>query len=290
MRFALKIVLALLTGALVGCGGGGGGGGNAAPAQVSGRVLRAETNLPPNPAATVAIAGQSTTTAGDGTFTFQSVPSNATTLQVTADPAKPRTLTIALTANQNNNLGDIFVSDTGYTATATGRVVTQDTNQPVGNATVIIGGAQTKTAIDGTFSLANLPVGLGTVSNAPIGVVKANGFTDKPIIPPFILADGVNPLGDILIASPVGSNMPSPPYTITGKVTAQGAAAPNVTVTLAVGATTLGTTTTDANGDYFFWVVPATYTVSATRQGATQQVGVTLNRLDTPVTAPTINF
>lgn len=289
MRFSSGIGLLLLAGALVGCGGGGGGGG-AAPAQVSGRVLRAETNLPPNPAATATISGQSMATAGDGTFMFQSVPSNATTLQVTADPAKPRTLTIALTANQNNALGDIFVSDTGYTATATGRVVTQDTNQPVGNATVLIGGSQTQTGTDGRFTLGNLPVGLGTVPNVAIGVVKANGFTDKPIIPSFILADGVNPLGDILIASPVGSNTPSPPYTITGKVTAQGAAAPNITVTLSVGATTLGTTTTDANGAYFFWVVPAAYTVSATQQGVTKQVSVTLNRLDTPVTAPTISF
>ena len=46
-----------------------------------------------------------------------------------------RTITIKLSATQPNNLGDIYVSDTGYTATVTGRVVAlvNRTVQPIGN-------------------------------------------------------------------------------------------------------------------------------------------------------------
>lgn len=287
-RFWWAVLLAI---SLVGCGGGGGGGGNnAAPATVTGTVLLAETNAPVTDA-TVSIGGQATQVDQNGNFTLSNAPSNATTATITSASAKTRTLAIALTANQTTALGSIFLSTTGYTATTTGTVVTQDTNQPVGNATVNIAGAITHTATNGTFTLTNLPVDLGSIAGAAIGVVTASGFEDKPIQAPFVFQAGNNPLGNIVIASPVGSTTPPPPFTISGTVTVNKTPTAGITVSLSSGATKLGSTTTDNTGTYYFWVVPGTYTVSATHTGsAAKQVTVTLHSLNTPVTAPAIAF
>ncbi len=290
-RAWLLMGLALLI-SLIGCGGGGGGGGGgAAGATVKGRVLLVETNSPPDPAATVTIAGQSAQTdLQTGNFTLSGVPSNATTAVISAPGgSQTRTLTIRLTANQTNDLGDIYLSNKGYTATVTGHVVTQDTNQSVGNATVTIEAEQTKTDTNGRFSLTGLPVDLVSDANNPVGKVTASGFAD--VLLRFTLTTGTNDLGDIALPLLVSPTTPLPPYTITGKVTVQNTPAANITVTIASGGTTLGTTTTDSGGNYFFWVVPGTYTITAARSGSqNQQVNVTLTRLDTPVTAPTINF
>src|SRR5689334_6906635 len=79
----IVLTLALFAG-LAGCGGGGGGGNNSGtPVTVTGRVLRAETGLAPDPAATVTIGGTSVTTAADGTFTFNP-PGNATMAMIAA--------------------------------------------------------------------------------------------------------------------------------------------------------------------------------------------------------------
>lgn len=281
-------------------GGGGGGGGGGATATVKGTVLSVETNTAYTPPATITIGGQATTVQADGTFTISNAPASAKQASVAATGAQPRTLTIALTAGQTTDLGTIYLtSDTaGYTATVTGRIVTQDTNQPVGNATVQLAGATAVTSADptklGTFQIDNLPVGLGNVSGT-YGKVTANGFSDKPITDETLrlpLAAGANPLGDIPIASPVGSTPPTGPYTIAGSVTVQGAKpSAAVTIVLTNNGNTLATISTDANGGYSFWVVPGTYTVQAALSGyATKQINVTLQQLNTPVTAPTINL
>lgn len=290
---ALPMILLGLLLTLWGCGGGGGGGGGSSQVPVTGRVLQAETGLPPNPNATVTIGGSTATTTADGKFTLNA-SSKSTSATIAASGAQTRTLPIALVANQTNNLGDIFLSNTGYNATVTGRVVAQVSGQlqPVGNATVTIAGASTKTATDGTFTLSNLPVGLGNASGT-VGKVSAQGFEDKPITDitlGFPLAAGNNPIGDLLIAAPSGT-VPLPPYTITGVVQVKGTATKNLTVSLISNGNNLGSTTTDSNGAYFFWVVPGTYTVMASNtSGGTQTTNVTLTKLDTPVTAPVINF
>jgi hypothetical protein len=293
---SLPALLPLLV-LLAGCGGGGGGGGGT-PTSVTGRVLNAETGAPPNNGATVTIGGASAQTAADGTFTLANVPSTTTSGTVASSGAQTRTLTLALTAGQANNLGDVYITSdpAGYTANVTGRIITLDKGQPVGNATVILAGSSTKSGIDGTFTLTGLPVGLGNTSGT-FGVVKASGFEDKPItadVLRFPLAQGSNPLGDIPIASTVGTTPPNVPYTIAGTVTVHGqkpSAGQQIQVTLSAGSNVLGTMTADANGNYSFWVVPATYTVSVSLSGfTTKQVSVTLARLDRPVTAPTVDL
>ena len=295
-RLSVVIAAVALAALLSGCGGGGGGAPSGQPVTVTGRVLRAETGVAPNPAATIAIGGTTTTTAADGTFTL-TAPANATMATITAQGSMTRTITIALSATQPNNLGDIYVSDTGYTATVTGRVVAlvDGALQPVGNATVTLANVTTKTMTDGTFTLNSLPVDLGNVAGT-FGKVSAAGFEDKPITDvnlQFPLKAGANPIGDLLIAAPSGST-PLPPYTIKGVVQVGGQPKAGVTVALmmTVGGvpTTLGSTTTDATGTYTFWVTAGMYTVQATNAAAMQSTTVTLVRLDQPVTAPTINF
>jgi hypothetical protein len=216
---------------------------------------------------------------------------------IAAQGSMTRMITIALSATQANNLGDIYVSDTGYTATVTGRVVAQVSGaiQPVGNATVTIANVTAKTMTDGTFTLNGLPIDLGNVAGT-FGKVSATGFEDKPITDvnlQFPLKAGSNPIGDLLIAAPSGST-PLPPYTIKGVVQVGAQPLPSATVTLmhlVNGVpTTIGSTTTDATGTYTFWVTADMYTIQATNAGTMKSVSVTLVKLDQPVTAPTITF
>jgi hypothetical protein len=290
LLFAL--VLALF-GVLVGCGGGGGTPSPGTATSVTGRVLRAETDQPVT-GATVNIGGQSTTTITDGTFSLPSVNSATKTATVTPpSPGKPYTLTLALTAKSANNLGDIFTSDTGYTSSAIGTVVApiNGTQQAVGNATVTIAGSQVKTGTDGTFRIGNLAIGLGSDVNTPIGIISAPDFDSKPIFTQDIFVTGDNNLGTQILGAPVGKTPPNQPYTISGNVTSGGKAAVGVQVSIAPqGGISLGTVSTDASGNYFFWVVTGTYTVTATSGTATRSVTVTLAALDTPVSAPALAF
>jgi hypothetical protein len=248
-----------------------------------------ETSQAPSPVATVSIGSISTPTDSSGNFTLASVPENATSLTVTASGSATRTIPIQLTSG-TNALGIVFISDTGYTATASGTVVVSGTNQVVGGATVTIASLTTTTATDGTFTIANLPIGLGNVPGAVIGTVTATGFGVKQIVPQFAFVSGSNALGDVAIAPSVTSTTPVPPYTITGEVTVSGAAKSGVAVTLSQGATSLGSTTTDSTGAYYFWVVPGAYTVTATYNSSPKSTSTTLSQINTPVTATTIAF
>jgi hypothetical protein len=279
---------------LTGCGGGGGGGGNTGgggSTTVTGTVLSVTSGLPEPAGATVRIGGQTVTTDATGRFTLTGVNSGTTSGSVTAAGELPLPLTLALKANTANDLGTLYLSDVGYTATVTGRVVTTTTAgaQPVGGATVTIANATTISAANGTFTLTNLPVGLGATEGT-YGKVTAPTYEDKVITAEtlqFALVAGANPIGDVLIAQPTGS-VPSAPYTIKGVVTAGGAPAAGVSVSLAAGGVSLGSTTTDNTGTYYFWVVPGTYLISGVTGSTSVSTTVALTRTDVPVTAPTI--
>ncbi len=294
-QFVALAVIGTLA-ALAGCSNGGG---SAPPANtstsVTGRVLRAEANTP-EPNATVSIGSRTTTTATDGTFTLTNVDATVKVATITAAaPAIARTVALSLTAKTVNNLGDIFVSDTGYTATATGTVVApiNGTQQPVGNATVTIAGTQVKTGTDGTFRIDNLPVGLGASANVSIGTISAPDFETRQIFAPFVFETGMNALGTLPLGAPVGTVPPSLPYTVSGNVTV-GGKVPTVPVTVSItpvgGMTLSGNTTTDTSGNYTFWVVAGAYTVTALQGTDTRTVNVTLTSLDAPVAAPQIAF
>ncbi|HZT41214.1 MAG TPA: carboxypeptidase regulatory-like domain-containing protein [Chthonomonadaceae bacterium] len=287
-----------LMAASTGCGGGGGGGGGGgATTTVTGTVLQVDTASAPAHVATVTIGGQTVQTNKDGTFKVAGVPITATTAVVsdTADNLGTRTLAIQLANAPANDLGNIYLSAQGYTATVTGRVVTMVSGQtqPVGGAVVTISGSSATTATNGTFTLSNMPVGLGTIAGEIIGQVTASGFLTKTITSdqlPIPLTAGTNNIGDLLIAQPSGST-PPPPYTITGTVTVSGKPASGVPVSISLNNNNLGSTTTDSNGAYFFWVVPGKYTITASPSGVTpKSEQVTLQEADVPITAPTLSF
>ncbi len=306
----LVLAMGLFPLALAGCGGGGGGNPNPNPnngtTSITGKVLLV-SGAPPVAAGAAAGAPAATVTAGgvtanasstDGSFTLSGVNAGATSLTVTAKDGATtvnRTVPITLTANKPNDLGVIYVTADGYTANVTGRVttVTSTGTTGVGNARVTLAGVSTLTDASGAFALANLPVGLGTVPGQLIGIVSAAGFETLQITSEtirFPLAAGANPLSAFVIQIPSGAT-PLPPYTITGKATVAGVNTAGVTIRLVSNNVTIGSTTTDSSGTYFFWVVPAAYTITATRTGYTDvSTSVTLSRLDTPVTATPLNL
>lgn len=288
-RGLLLMGIALL---LAGCGGGSGGTGGDGTG-VSGVILRAENNaVVAN--AVIRIGSAQTASKSDGSFLLSNVNSAITTATVTPpSPGVARTLTLALTPRVVNNLGNIFTSDTGYTASATGTVVApiNGTQQPVGNATVTIAGTQVKTQTTGTFQITNLPIGLGSDANTPVGQITAPDFDIKPIYAQFVFAAGTNNLGTLVLGAPVSNTPPSGPYTIAGKATVGGNPTAGVAVViLNAQGQPLGAATTDVNGNYSFWVVAGNYTIEGSFGNVNRAVTVTLVAVDTPVTAPTLAF
>jgi hypothetical protein len=289
------LLLAALTFGVVGCGGGGGGGGGGTLVTVTGRILRAESGQRPDPAATITIGGVSgTSNATDGTFTLANVPSTSTQAVISATGAQSLTLPLTLSTTAANNLGDIFISDTGYNASVSGRVVTTVNNsqQAVGNATVTIGGKTVQTDVNGAFQIDGLPVGLGTTAGT-FGTVTATGFEPKPVTEAtleFPLTAGANPLTNpVVIERPVGST-PNPPFTIRGIVNVNGVGAAGISVQARTAGGLVFGTTTGPGGSYFFWLAPDTYTVTAQQNTASASTTVTLTSLDTPVTATPLNL
>jgi len=291
-KHALRCLMLLaLSALLTGCGGGGGGGTSGDGTGVSGIVLRAENNAVVV-GATINVGGKQGTTGNDGSFSLSNVNSAATTATLTPpSPGKPRTLTLSLTPKVINNLGNIYTSDTGYTASATGTVVApiSGTQQPVGNATVTIAGTQVKTQTTGAFQIDNLPIGLGADLNTAIGVITAPNFDPKPIFTQYVFATGINSLGTLVLGAPVGTTPPTAPYTITGTVTVKGAATAGVAVLISnASGQQLGAANTDINGNYSFWVVAGTYTIEASYGTSTGSVTAVLKSPDMPITASTI--
>jgi len=281
--------LALVCGG-TGCGGGGGG----LPADIKGRILLVTSGQPPNPAANVSVAGASAVqTLADGTFTIRNASATATQIMVTATGMTALHQTLpALTPNAVNDLGDIFLTDTTYDADVDGTVRRADTLEAVSGATVRISGKLAITGATGAFAIQDLPAGLGG-PDLQVGIVKATGFEDKPLIfdiplgptaPPDNL---VNHLGDILISPPVGG-IPGGPTTIRGKVTLQGQTiftGSTVTLIRVSDGSQLGSVLTLQDGSYGFWVPVGDYQVRAERAGyQTQTVNANVVRLDQPVT------
>lgn len=273
-----------------GCGGGGGGG---LPADIRGRILLVTSGQPPNPAANVTVAGASSVqTLGDGTFLVRNAAASAT--EITVSAAGVTTLRQALptlTPNAVNDLGDIFLTDSTYNADIDGAVVHSDTLAPVAGALVRVSGKSVVTGANGEFAIQGLPVGLGG-SDLAVGLVRATGFEDKPLVldiplgataPPDNL---VNHLGDILLSPPVGG-IPGGPTTIRGKVTLQGQTVhtgTSVTLIRAADGQELGSALTLQDGSYGFWVPVGQYRVRADRAGyQSQTVNASVTRLDVPV-------
>ncbi len=275
---------------LAACGGGGGGG---AVADVAGQVLIVTDASAPNPVATVAIGGKTATTDANGYFILRSVSQKSAQLTVTATGFPKLTQKLpTLTADSVNDIGRVFISEDGYTAAVSGRIIDIDTMDPVSGATVILSGQQTTTAANGTFSFTGMPVSLGTLDYV-VGTVKATGYPDKDITLNLPLGAPtttypVNELGDIAISKAVGE-LPSGPTNIRGTVTLQGvSSAYGVTVELWQNGAVVDTYYPSTNGVYGFWKPVGDYQVRAYMDGYVAQTkSATLTSQATPVT---VNF
>jgi len=271
---------------LTGCGGGGGGG---PIADLTGRILLVATGQPPAVTTTVTVGGVSATTATDGVFILRGVPASSSQIRVVSQGAATLTQPLpALIAGRLNDLGDIFVADDAYTAVAKGVVIRSDTGAVVAGATVRISGQVAVTDATGQFRITGLPNGLGRGA-VPVGLARATGLEDKPIVidPELAPSPPDNDLGDIVMSLPVGG-VPGGPGTILGTITLQGLSDHSGAIVTLVERTTamvVDQTTTGSDGRYGFWVVPGAYRVQVTAAGfQPASADVDLIRPDQPQT------
>lgn len=278
---ALSVLAAIL---LVSCGGGGGGG----AVTIQGYVKRSDTRGLPDPGTTVTIAG---TTAEVGTlrqnasgqdYNFEVVGVPSTANEGTINPPAGSADTPVrfplppLPTSGTVYIGEVFIGpDTGE-ATATGKVVSAETGQPVAGAKVTIGAFSTLTNSQGNFVFERL------VAQTDKGTVEATGFEKKvfAIDPP--LAPRENDLGEIRIAPPVGEDPPGGPYNLRGVVTLEPAASPVGTSVVLLDADTLlqvdSMVISHSSGEFRFWVPVGRYILRVTRSEYTtfqQEVNLT---------------
>jgi len=145
--------------------------------------------------------------------------------------------------------------------------VTSDSGAPVQSATVTAtpaGGttpvATISTTATGVFAFA-LPAGVYSVEASATGFQKNSELVDITTTPNLSVS---------IVLSAVGPP-PPPPFDLGGKVTSAASSQPiagaTVTATLSGQTTPADTTTTDANGDYTFWLATGQYVVRASATG-----------------------
>ncbi len=295
--------LAMLTiFSLFGCGGGGGSG--APPAHVRGRVMLfdpAQNGGQPSAvaSATVSIGGASIVTDSSGVFDFLSVGSDSTTLTVSATGIKALSQPLpALTPsgppqNATNDLGDVFVVDTAgaYTAVADGFVIRADTKAAIAGAKVLVSGQVAISASNGSFTISNLPAGLGG-DQFNVGKITKDQFEDKLLqfVPVLGASPPSNNLGNLEMSPPV-QGIPGGPVDITGKISLQGLAnLSGTTVELRRKSdnSLLGSELTAGVGKFGYWVIAGQYKIVAVHTGfTTKSQDVTVG---SPAIVQTINL
>jgi PKD repeat protein len=259
--FNYKPFLEIAEGQFVVPGGGGGGTGT-----VAGTVTRSSGG--PIAGATVTVApGGSATTNGSGQYSVASVAVGSGTVTVSNLPAgctAPAAKNYSIAAANQTAVVDFVVTcdgGGGATGTVSGKV-TRATGEAISSATVtaVPGGSATTTAT-GQYSLANVPVGTGTVTvtNLPAGCTApaAKNYS--------ITAAGQVATVDFTVSCGGTGGA----GTVTGVVTrSSGGAIAGATVTVAPG----GSATTSPAGQYTVSNVPVgsgTVTLSNLPAGCT---------------------
>lgn len=234
---------------LGGCGGGGGGGGTGTT--VTGRVLDSAQNDAPLAGARVQIGGASTTTNPDGTFTLRGAPGGANTAVITPAGGAPQTIAFQppVSPSGATNIGDLIIN----LGQIRGRVLTPD-GQPAAGAlvTVIATGDNVTTEADGRFQIDDLPA-TQTEVTAVLGTAS--------VTVQITIGNGVTELGDLRLVNDPNPNPPGLPSTIVGTVRGGGGALAGVRVELLQNGLTREATTTDAAGNYGFYVPVGSYVV-----------------------------
>lgn len=250
---------------LCGCAGGG----SVILATLVGRVLQVATGGPPNPQASVQVGSRSTlTSASDGSFQL-GVPQGTAQLSVdTLSTSGVWTFQFPA-ASGVTDVGDLWVGPERVALEGTVRSSTD--NSPVVGATVAFAGRSGNTDANGQFSLQDVAYSNATQTAfwGIVGSVKANGFfkADFSAAPNVAIA-GVVSVGDIIVAPLSDPNPPGTPFNIWGIITATGGAQGSV-VRLKQGGVDVRVFNVAADGRYLFFIVPGTYTISATKGALT---------------------
>jgi hypothetical protein len=154
--------------------------------------------------------------------------------------------------------------------TVSGQILLVGLETPLAGVHVTIGGVGPVTSdVNGHFTLPGVSVGTQTV------VATETGYDDKTESVEVLPA--MAPL--VLYMSPTSPGPPAGPYTITGQVTSQ-TGVPIVGATGAavdqVSGATEDAESTDANGNYYLFVPPGSYQITATYQTHSIHTNVTL--------------
>lgn len=275
-HLTLGVLFGLL---LAGCGGGGGGGGGP-ETTVSGTVLDSRNADRPVAGATVAIGSASTTTDAEGKFLLRGAPIGATTAIVTPPGGEPQTIAFSppIAAGPNGRF-DLIIN----IGQLRGRVLDPQ-GQPAGNAlvTVVSTGDNVTTGPDGLFQVDNIP------TNAPGETTEVTAVLGTASVSRSVtVGNGVTDVGDLTLVDDPNPNPPGGPATIVGTVTqSTGGPAAGATIILRQGSVERERTTTDANGNYGFYVPIGSYAVRAVKAGFQDaEVGATVTNPSQPVRA-----
>jgi len=274
VKTLLLVLIALLM--LIGCGGGGGGGGGGTNTGggvtrlLVGRVLWVPTGAPTNPESTVQVgAATAQTNLDDGSFEI-SAPETATEIIVVwrATPnSSPVVFTFQVPAGvDTTDLGDLWIGP--ETTTVTGRVLSTADSVPIPDAEVSFGGRTTKTAADGTWTLANIAYSSTDLASflGIQGKVTRAGFNATTFFPAQGAVGGVVTIPDILMSPESDPNPPPSPFNIWGTVSPSQFASGTI-VQLLENGVPIRQFTVGADGKYAFWIVAGSYVIRANNPG-----------------------
>jgi hypothetical protein len=211
--------------------------------------------------ASVAYSGGSTTTGANGSYTLANVPTGSVSVTVSATGYQSSTQSVPVTANTTTTQ-NFTLSATVGTISGT---VTNTSGAAISGATVAYSGGSTTTGTNGSYTLANVPVGSVSVT------VTATGYQSSTQSVP--VTANTTTTQNFTLSTTVG--------TISGTVTnTSGAAISGATVSYSG-----GSTISASNGTYSLASVP-TGTVSLTAtatgyQSFTKSVTVTANTTTT---------
>jgi hypothetical protein len=117
------------------------------------------------------VPGESTaTTGGDGSYTLNNISAGPQTVNATADGFNPASVAVTVLPGQAVNQDIALVPQLG---TVMG-IVKDDYNETIAGATVTAAGVTTTTGADGSYTLANIPVGSQTINASATGYRAAS--------------------------------------------------------------------------------------------------------------------
>ena len=220
---------------------------------MSGRVLAGSATGPALAGATVAIAGQSATTDGNGAFFIAQIPAGTYTLTISRTGYLTNTITnYAFSGYQSGLVFFLVPSPTDFSMS--GKVLAGSATGPaLEGATVAIAGKTAVTDSRGAFNIAKIPAGSYTVT------VSRKGYLTTTTTGYLI---GSDQSGLVFVLLPVKPNY----YSISGTVVRGRASGPplaGATVTIAG-----KTDVTDRRGTFEIEKIPAgSYTLTISRTG-----------------------